>query len=769
MNASDSPDEPQKNELGRIEGLAVPLILGSIHRTGTTGVLHFTKGNVKKSLYIKDGEIIFAVSSDHRDRLGDLLIKKGKVTSRDLEEAVSRLGSGRRLGTILTEDSKMTPEELVENVVDQVKNIVFSIFEWESGFYQYEEGYLPSFEPITLNQSTPEILFQGVRGMSDLKILLRSLGGLKRKFVLDPHHREKAQTCLISDDERKVAEILSAPSSAEEILKSTSLNTLDVIKTLFAMKITGLAREEKSPVCQSFQQDSRIKGDLAERDIIDILCFLARSDSEGTLYLKSELIEAGFFIKDADLVSVYFPEEKMSFLTFLSKKKKGQKDPILEDALSSKEMMEDMIQNEERSLEEKDEEGEGFGLEMLDEILKLQEGEFIFLEGESLPGPGVMIKQPIVTVILHSLEKMDDWPRIEKGCGSADTWLILAPAYLEVIDQMPINNQLWDIISKLKAPCTVKEVASFFQIGKMELCRWLWFMQATGAIKRFEEEEENGPVKGLTDFPELAEHQEAEHEKVEAFQEEERDNAIEAVKTISEEPSLKRAFEQNATIEKSSEKEKSSEAAPCQGDLLKDTPAGTNHFDSDSLDEEWKELIEEKKEKEKTKKKSKASGSTKKGEDKKEGTHVETVAEPDDRPEETMTTVDEEEEEQEIPVDENIVEDIRKFNEKQRYLFEKLKSEMGAGTQNFIHYCQSRMGQGENNPFMDMHLTSGGDWETSSLARRIVKNNIDQYQMEFDKLLNLELDMVENFISSRKKKDFERGIRDIEKRQIKID
>ncbi len=756
MKPSASPDEAQQRNLGRIEGLAVPLILASIHQTGTTGVLHFTKGNIKKSLYVKDGDIVFATSSDQRDRLGEILIKRGKCTEKDLENAVSRLGGGKRLGAILTEDEKMSPEDLVENVTEQVKQIVFSIFEWDRGFYQYEEGNLPSLELITLTQSTPELLFQGIREMSDMKILLRSLGGLKKRFVLDPAHREKMQQFLLSDEERKAAELLETPSSAEEILKATSLNTMDVIRTLVAMKITGLAKEEENPIARSFEKESDIKGDLAEEDLLNVLGFLAQRGMEGALFIRSEPIEAACFIKDGELISLYLPDETMSFLNILSDKAADLSDTHTEENASLEHDVEDKVQGTEKNAQESLKEGgESFGLKVLDEIMKLPEGEFIFLEGESPLVPEIEVKKPIAALILHFMEKIDDWARIEKGCGEPETWLILTPNYLEAIDHISINDQLWDIISKLKAPCSVSEMVSSFTIGKEELCRWLWYLQVSGAIKRFEEEDVREQAEEFADLPELEGFQEKDHEEDEPAQEEKAAHSEESTQDTSP--------LQEDSLEESAKEEESADEDVSQEDLLQDLDKekGT----ADPLDEEWRELV---KQKEKSAKKGRKAPVLVESEKDEEEEPSESILVAEKSAEESTIPAEAKEREQDAPVNEKILDDIKKLNEKQKYIFEKLKSEMGAGTQNFIHYCQNRMGK-KNNPFSDIPFGINGNWDASILIDQINQKGIEHYHIAFDRLLEIELDMVGNFLSSKKMEELKKGIKEIEKRQMKID
>ncbi len=758
MKSSASSNEAQKNNLGRIEGLAVPLILSSIHQTGTTGVLHFTKGNIKKSLYIKEGDIVFATSSDHQDRLGEILIRKGKCTEKDLENAVSRLGSGKRLGTILTEDEKMTPEDLVENVMEQIKQIIFSIFEWDKGFYQYEEGELPSLELITLTQSTPELLFQGIRKMSDMKILLRSLGGLKRKFVLDPGHSEKVKQCLHSDEEKKVAAILEAPCSAEEILKATSLNTMDIIRTLVAMKITGLAKEEVNPISRSFEKNSDIKGDLAEEDLLNVLGLLSQRGIEGTLFIRSEPIEAACFVKHGELISLYLPDETISFLNILSEKASDFTDAAAGEDSSLGHVPERQSKTTDES-HEKSLKGdkESFGLKALEEILKLPEGEYIFLEGEPLPTPEIQINKPLLSLIQQFMEGIDDWMRIERGCGEPETWLILTTNYLEAIDHISINDLLWDIISKLKAPCSVNEMISSFPMAKEKLCRWLWYFQAAGAIKRFEDEDMKEHGEDFADLPKLEQLQEESEGDKESVPEEEEESSEErAQESIS-------AGEDAA--QESIGKEESIEETASEEDIPKDLGEKET---ADPLDEEWRVLVQQKERERSAKKDKKATVLVESEKNREEEPFEKEVSKNQEVAEEVKAEETSRQKRQNVEQEEKILDDIKKFNEKQRYIFEKLKTEMGAGTQNFIHYCQNRMGE-ENNPFSDIPYEVSGDWDVSALADQIAQKGIENYLMAFDKLLEIQIDMAGNFLSPNKKKELGKGIREIEKRQMKIE
>ncbi|HET6266926.1 MAG TPA: DUF4388 domain-containing protein, partial [Acidobacteriota bacterium] len=58
-----------KHFKGELSALSLPDILEFLRVSRKTGVLSFKKDRIKKSLYVKDGNVIFATSSVPEERL----------------------------------------------------------------------------------------------------------------------------------------------------------------------------------------------------------------------------------------------------------------------------------------------------------------------------------------------------------------------------------------------------------------------------------------------------------------------------------------------------------------------------------------------------------------------------------------------------------------------------------------------------------------------------------------------------------------------------
>lgn len=111
-----------------------------------TGILTVSSGDVKKCIYIKSGQIVFASSNCSYDRLGEVLVKTGKLSRRNLEYAVTLFekSSGLiKLGAILVENGFIMSKDLFGGLRAQVKEIIFSLFLLNEADYQFEDR-LPS-------------------------------------------------------------------------------------------------------------------------------------------------------------------------------------------------------------------------------------------------------------------------------------------------------------------------------------------------------------------------------------------------------------------------------------------------------------------------------------------------------------------------------------------------------------------------------------------------------------------------------------------------
>ncbi len=151
---------------GNIKSTPLPDILEDLRQRKATGTLTLRRGNVEKGIHVKDGQIIFATSSDARDRLGESLVRAGKISKQNFEHALQlykKHAGLKKMGAILVESGLVPPKELFSGLKIQVKDIIFSLFLWPDGDYLFENR-LPS-DVIQLQINFSELITEIIARM----------------------------------------------------------------------------------------------------------------------------------------------------------------------------------------------------------------------------------------------------------------------------------------------------------------------------------------------------------------------------------------------------------------------------------------------------------------------------------------------------------------------------------------------------------------------------------------------------------------------------
>ena len=127
---------------GNIKYIPLVVIFEELRTEKATGTLTLKNERVEKSVFLKEGQIIFSKSTDSNDRLGEILVKVGKLKREDLDKALvlSRKQFGlKKMGAILVENGMVTPKDLFNALKAQVNDIIASLFNWDQADYSFTE------------------------------------------------------------------------------------------------------------------------------------------------------------------------------------------------------------------------------------------------------------------------------------------------------------------------------------------------------------------------------------------------------------------------------------------------------------------------------------------------------------------------------------------------------------------------------------------------------------------------------------------------------
>ena len=134
---------------------------------------------------------VFASSNEPGDRMGELLVREGKITAAQYERCQIHVAqSGRRMGEILVDFGYLKRRELLPAVRRHVEDIVYSLFGWDRGHYHDHARYRPpSGERIRLSRHPASLILEGIRRKLDRTTLERLVG--PPSTVIEVRDRER--------------------------------------------------------------------------------------------------------------------------------------------------------------------------------------------------------------------------------------------------------------------------------------------------------------------------------------------------------------------------------------------------------------------------------------------------------------------------------------------------------------------------------------------------------------------------------------------------
>jgi hypothetical protein len=211
-------------------------ILATVSRYGVPGVLELEHEGVVKRVYLFDGDIIFATSTDRGESLGDYLVRTGEITEEQLEQSSEELTNspGARHGEILVKMGFLERKKLGAAVRKQVQEILWSLFNWSEGRVTFSVGRSRDDEIFKIKIPAARAIIAGCRRIEDPKVITARMGGRGAilKKLPRPPHLEKFR---LEPDERELLEMVDGKKTLYELCEDGPASAGANARVLYAL------------------------------------------------------------------------------------------------------------------------------------------------------------------------------------------------------------------------------------------------------------------------------------------------------------------------------------------------------------------------------------------------------------------------------------------------------------------------------------------------------------------------------------------------------
>jgi hypothetical protein len=226
------------------------LLLAKMFAHASTGRVTFRRvdprnpPDVEKVVYFDQGRPVFASSNEPGDRMGELLVREGKITASQYERCQVHVAeSGRRMGEILVDFGYLKRRELLPAVRRHVEDILYSLFGWSTGRYHVVIDPTPCAERIRLSRHPASLVLEGIRRKLDRTTLERLVG--PPSTVIEVPDRDKLGGIVnladLAAEERAALVAFDGQADLSVVARAAMIDVADVLPLAWGLCVLGLA------------------------------------------------------------------------------------------------------------------------------------------------------------------------------------------------------------------------------------------------------------------------------------------------------------------------------------------------------------------------------------------------------------------------------------------------------------------------------------------------------------------------------------------------
>jgi len=240
---------------GNLARFEVPDLLTFLNMGRRTGVLVMEHPDQETKLFFREGKPIFATSTKDELRIGNMLLRLGRIDVPTLERVLTRhKGAGQRIGQMLLVENVLNETELASFLKIQVSEVIFDTFDWKQGLFSFYDKIPPPETAVTLEMDIQNLIMEGVRRIDERGRLSEVFPDLDwvAEAVANPERikqsvtltREEWQVLFLVDGRRSLSEICRLAGNSDE------LATLQIVHNLVVANLISVVspRQPSTPV-----------------------------------------------------------------------------------------------------------------------------------------------------------------------------------------------------------------------------------------------------------------------------------------------------------------------------------------------------------------------------------------------------------------------------------------------------------------------------------------------------------------------------------------
>lgn len=267
---------------GNLRDFSTTQLLNLINLARKTGTLTIQHSGESAHMSFREGKLIYAYLGDHDgNHLAQILQHSGKLSAEQAQiiQAHAEGKSDKQLGHLLITAGRVTQNDIIQSVRQNVLDIVYRLFTWAEGIFRFEANRLPSPGHITIPIDLESVIMEGSRRLKEWEVLQEELPDLDVSLQFTDRPDARLRNINLTVEEWRVVSFVNPRNTIRQIAKANNLSEFEIRRIVYGMLQAGLvefvdrpkpvavaeAGDGRRPKRQAVEQPPDVKRSVVER------------------------------------------------------------------------------------------------------------------------------------------------------------------------------------------------------------------------------------------------------------------------------------------------------------------------------------------------------------------------------------------------------------------------------------------------------------------------------------------------------------------------
>ena len=253
---------------GNLRDFSTTQLLNLINLARKTGTLTI-RGPEVAELSFREGKLIYATLGNAHNDLAYVLHQAGKLNEKQLQIIRNRAAStsDKQLGHLLIQAGYVTQSDIIHSVRQHVLNIVYKLFAWADGMFQFDANRLPAAERITIPIDLESVIMEGSRRLKEWERLQQELPDLDVPLRFTDKPDARLRNINLTVEEWRVVSFINPRNNIRQIARANNLSDFQIRRIVYGLLQAGLVEFVRQPRTVTASSKTRTPAATAQRPV----------------------------------------------------------------------------------------------------------------------------------------------------------------------------------------------------------------------------------------------------------------------------------------------------------------------------------------------------------------------------------------------------------------------------------------------------------------------------------------------------------------------